>query len=98
MLVVPLVKPQATFLLEALTTGFTGEGLEVRVAAHVVSETLLACEGSPANVTGVRFLSCVDSFMLLQVIFPGEALVAILAHEWTVTSVGLLKDEHSLSV
>lgn len=59
------------------------------MAAHVVGETLLACEGSPADVTCIRFLSRVDPLMLLQVVFPREALVAILAHEWTVTSVGL---------
>lgn len=61
----------------------------------MVGETLLACEGSPADVTCIRFLSRVDPLMLLQVVFPGEALVAILAHEWTVTSVGLSKDAHN---
>lgn len=59
------------------------------MAAHVIGEALFPCEGSATYVTRVRFLSGVNSFMLLQVIFPGEALVAILAHEWTVTSVGL---------
>lgn len=59
------------------------------MATHVISETFFPCEGSSTYFTSVWFLSGVNSFMLLQVIFPGEALVAILAHEWTVTSVGL---------
>lgn len=89
MFIIAFVESKTAFLFKTLGTNFTSKLLEIRVTTHVICHTLFASKCSVALGTLVRFFAGVNTFMLLQVILTREALVTVLAHVRSVSSVGL---------